>query len=196
MKHYEAPWSTSFIVMSVLTTVVCLGASAGAWLALVGIGVLIDAAGRDVGAAAGAWLTLVGKHLPGVLGFAALLPLVLLFGTALFTIRGYSIASDCILVHRLLWSTRLPRAGLESAQAEPDAMRGSLRTFGNGGAFSFTGFYYNKRLGSYRAYVTDPQRTVVLRYANRRVVLSPATPEDFVRDLALAKPSRPNSPFS
>jgi hypothetical protein len=117
-----------------------------------------------------------------------LLPLVILFGAALFTIRGYSLSSDSILVQRLLWSTVLPRTGLESAEVDQEAMRGSLRTFGNGGAFSFTGFYYNKRLGSYRAYVTDPHRTVVLRYANRRVVLSPATPEDFVQDLALAKP--------
>ena len=164
MRHYEAPWSTTLIVMSVLTTVVCLGASAGAWLSL------------------------AARHTPGALGCAALFPLVILFGAALFTIRGYSLSSDRILVHRLLWSTALPRAGLESACVEPDAMRGSLRTFGNGGAFSFTGVYYNKRLGSYRAYVTDPRRSVVLRYAKRRVVLSPATPEDFVQDLALAKP--------
>jgi len=164
MKHYKAPWSTSLIVLSVLTTVVCLGVTAGAWL------------------------NLAGKHPPGALGYVVLLPLVILFGAALFTIRGYSISPDHILVHRLLWSTGLPRAGLESAAVEPDAMRGSLRTFGNGGAFSFTGFYYNKRLGSYRAYVTDPRRCVVLRYANRRVVLSPASPEDFVSDLGLAKP--------
>ena len=64
-------------------------------------------------------------------------------------------------------------------------MRRSLRTFGNGGGFSFSGFYYNKRLGSYRAFVTDLHRTVVLRYAKRRVVVSPAAPEDFVRDLAV-----------
>ncbi len=70
---------------------------------------------------------------------------------------------------------------------EPDALRGSLRIFGNGGGFSFSGFYYSKRLGSFRAFVTDRRRTVVLRYANRRVVLSPATPEDFVQDLALAR---------
>jgi hypothetical protein len=164
MKHYEAPWSTSLIVMSVLTTVVCLGASAGAW-----------------------WETQV-RHHPAPLDWVALLPLVILFGCALCTIRGYSMSSDSILVHRLMWSTALPRAGLQSAQVEPDIMRRSLRTFGNGGAFSFTGFYYNKRLGSYRAFVTDPRRAVVLRYANRRVVLSPATPEDFVQDLALAKP--------
>ncbi len=152
--------------MSVLTTVVCLGVPASAWLAL------------------------VGKLPPGWLGCMVSLPLVILFGAALFTIRGYTIASDCILVHRLLWSTVLPRAGLESTAVDLQAMRGSLRTFGNGGAFSFTGFYYNKRLGSYRAYVTAPHRTVVLRYAKRRVVLSPGTPEDFVIDLALAKSSR------
>jgi hypothetical protein len=64
-------------------------------------------------------------------------------------------------------------------------MRGSIRTFGNGGAFSFSGVYYNKRLGSYRAFVTDPRRAVVLRYATRKVVLSPAVPEDFVNDLAV-----------
>jgi hypothetical protein len=164
MKHYEAPWSTSLIVISVLTTVICLGVTAGTWL------------------------NLAGKHPPGALGYVVSLPLVILFGTALFTIRGYSVSSDKILVHRLLWSTVLPRTGLESAQVEPNAMRGSIRTFGNGGAFSFTGFFYNKRLGSYRAYVTDPRRTVVLRYAKRRVVLSPTSPDDFVSDLALAKP--------
>src|ERR1035441_717457 len=163
MKHYEAPWSTSLIVMSVLSTVICLGVTTGVW-----------------------W-NLAPKLPPGVTRGVVFLPLVLLFVTALFTIRGYSISSDSILVHRLLWSTVLSRTGLESAEAEPDAMRGSLRTFGNGGAFSFTGFYYNKRLGSYRAYVTDPRHSVILRYANRRVVLSPSTPADFVDDLALAR---------
>jgi hypothetical protein len=74
-------------------------------------------------------------------------------------------------------------------------MRGSIRTSGNGGAFSFTGFYHNKRLRSYRAYVTAPRRTVVLRYADRRMVLSPGAPEDFVSDLALARPQTLDSSF-
>ncbi len=161
MKRYPAPWSTSLIVMSVLTCIICLGVSACAWWAA------------------------VAKHQAAPVRWVALLPLVILFGTALFTIRGYAITSDAILVHRLLWSTALPRFGLESAQVEPDAMRGSIRTFGNGGAFSFSGFYYNKRLGSYRAFVTDPRRAVVLRYATRRVVLSPAAPDDFVGNLAV-----------
>jgi hypothetical protein len=96
---------------------------------------------------------------------------VLLSGALPFIVRGYTITGDTILVHRLLWDTKLPRAGLESATAEPDAMRRSIRTFGNG-----------------RAFVTDPRRAVVLRYANRRVVLSPDAPEDFVRELDTAAP--------
>ena len=161
MKHYQAPWGRALIVLSVLTTVICLGVSAVVW-----------------------W-QVAREHQPAPLRWVAFLPQIILFGCALFTIRGYAIGSDEILIHRLLWSTSLPRAGLESASVEPDAMRGSLRTFGNGGGFSFSGLYYNKRLGSYRAFVTDLRRTVVLRYATRRVVLSPESPEDFVHDLAL-----------
>jgi hypothetical protein len=163
-KTYGAPWGTMLIVMSAVVTLMCVGISAGAsWMAAV-------------------------KHQPSLVSAAALLPLALLAGCALFTVRGFAITSDAILVNRLLWDTRLPRAGLESASVEPDVMRGSLRTLGNGGAFSFTGLYYNKRLRSYRAFVTDLHRTVVLRYASRTVVLSPDAPEDFVRDLELPEP--------
>src|SRR5438552_18089963 len=35
---------------------------------------------------------------------------------ALFMVRGYWVAADCILVRRLLWSTRLPLAGLQSVR--------------------------------------------------------------------------------
>src|SRR3954464_11996498 len=100
-------------------------------------------------------------------------------GGALFTIRGYTVTPDALLVHRLFWTTRLPLAGLQSAQFEPNAMRWSIRTFGNGGLFSFTGWYRNKALGAYRAFVTDPHQTVVLHFPNRTVVVSPSVPAEF-----------------
>jgi hypothetical protein len=77
----------------------------------------------------------------------------------------------------------LPLAGLKSAEVMPRAMSGSLRICGNGGAFSFTGWFRNKPLGYYRAFVTDLNRTVVLRFEKRTVVVSPAEPEEFVRKL-------------
>jgi hypothetical protein len=157
MTHYKAPWSTSLIIMSALGALVCIG---------VAIGMIWS--GR------------------GILSWTVLLPLAIVCGSALFTVRGYTVAPGAILVHRLFWTTRLPLAALQSAQFEPDAMRRSLRTFGNGGLFSFTGFFRNGSLGTYRAFVTDPHRTVVLHFPARTVVVSPSAPEDFVQDVGTA----------
>jgi hypothetical protein len=92
-----------------------------------------------------------------------------------------------VVVHRPLWNTRLPLIGLTEARFEPRAMHGSIRTFGNGGLFAFVGFYRNRTLGNYRAYVTDPARTVVLRFIDRTTVLSPDLPEEFVRELRASR---------
>ncbi len=58
------------------------------------------------------------------------------------------------------------------------------RLCGNGGLFSFTGLCRNQALGSYRAFVTDETRTVVLRFPNRTAVVSPADPGKFAESLA------------
>lgn len=155
MKNYDAHWGRSLVVISTLASLFCLGVSAG-----------LGWSGR------------------GGAPWVAALPLALVMGAALFTIRGYAVVPGAILIHRLFWSTRLPLAQFESARFEPDAMRGSIRTFGNGGLFSFTGRFHNQSLGAYRAYVTDLQRTVVLRFPGRVVVVSPSAPEDFVREVA------------
>jgi hypothetical protein len=155
MKHFGAPWSRSLVVMSSVLTLVVAGVSA-----------------------------LQAYLLDGIMRWNGVLLLALVFCCALFTVRGYTITDDELLVHRLLWSTRVPLSGLQSAAFEPDAMRGSIRTFGNGGLFSITGRFRSKSLAAYRAFVTDQQRTVVLRFAERTVVVSPAAPEEFVRELA------------
>jgi len=159
MQHYRAPWSTALIITSVLATLLCLGIT---------FGILLLPAPKQ-----GGEIVMALRWLPG-----AIVPVC-----ALFIIRGYTITPEAILVHRLLWDTRLPRTGLQSATFAPKAMSKSIRTCGNGGLFSFTGFYWNKTLRSYRAFVTDLQRTVVLRYDRRTIVVSPENPEAFVRAL-------------
>jgi Bacterial PH domain len=121
----------------------------------------------------------------------ALVPLAIIFGALLFTVRGYTVTADAVLVHRLFWSTRLPLTDLQSAEIAPEAMRGGLRLFGNGGLFSFTGFFRNRSLGTYRAFVTDPHRTVVLHFTKKTVVISPSAPEDFRNEVDSA--TRTNS---
>jgi hypothetical protein len=154
-KHYNAPWGALLITVSLMLAALCLG-----------LAVFLFSRGGAVSF----WM--------------GLLLLTLVIGCALFTIRGYTVVDGAVLVHRLFWATRLPLAGLCSVQVQPDAMRWSIRTFGNGGFFSFTGYYRNTKLGSYRAFVTDGHRTVVLHYSGRTVVLSPGSPEDFVRELS------------
>jgi hypothetical protein len=115
------------------------------------------------------------------LGFLPLVPVAI---CALLGVRGYVVTPDEIQIRRPLWSTNLPRAGLQSATVDHDALRGSIRLFGIGGLFSFTGLFRSPRLGRYRAFVTDPGRTVILRFADRVVVVSPADPQAFIRDLS------------
>lgn len=125
-----------------------------------------------------AYESCMGTHI-----LAGLLVLALPLSCALFTIRGYTVTPDAILIHRLFWVTRLPLVGLQSARFEPRVMRWSIRC-GNGGFYSITGFYWSKILGLYRAFVTDMRQTVVLRYTRRTVVVSPTPPEELVHELA------------
>jgi Bacterial PH domain len=113
-----------------------------------------------------------------------LLPLVIIFACALFTVRSYSITNDALSIDRLLWKTGVSLSGLQSVKYDPEATRRSIRTFGNGGFFSFTGYFRNKELGSYRAFMTDRRRAVVLRFPHSVIVISPERPEDFVNAIS------------
>lgn len=161
MKNYPAPWGKLLIGVSAFASLICAGAS---------IAILLNAGN--------------GPEAPWVMLTAGMLPLFILVVAALFTVRGYVLTADEILVQRSFWSTRFERARLQSASVDPTALRNSIRLFGNGGLFSFTGVFRSPALGRYRAYVTDPARCVVLRFADRVVVFSPADPEAFVRDLS------------
>jgi len=151
VARFSAPWSRS---LRVLTT-----AAVALLLALVLIGLL--AGPRQLWV----WrLAMVG------------VPLVVLVGSLLFMVRGYVLTESQIEVQRLGWSTVLPFAGLAAVSGEPQGLQGSLRLFGNGGLFGISGWFWNRRIGRFRAYATDPERAVLLRYRDGRKVL--VTPHD------------------
>jgi len=162
MKRFSAPWGRALQWVSVLSVVIFIGV-----IAMTGFA----PAPR---AASGFLCSFVT---------AVLLATVLI--TALFTVRGYTVTPDAILVHRLFWDTRLPCEGLVSATFEPKVMNRSLRICGNGGLFSFSGWFWSKNLGRYKAYVTDLNRTVVLRWEKRTAIVSPGDPEAFVREVKI-----------
>ena len=108
-------------------------------------------------------------------------PLVVLLGTLVFMVRGYVLTESGIEVRRLGWSTALPLAGLAAVSGEPQGLRGSLRLFGNGGLFAISGWFWNRRIGRFRAYATDPERLVLLRYRDgKKVVVTPDDVQHFI----------------
>ena len=60
-------------------------------------------------------------------------------------------------------------------------------TLSNGGFFSFTGYFRNKELGSYRAFMTDRRRALVIRFPASVIVISPERPENFVDTISQYK---------
>jgi hypothetical protein len=123
---------------------------------------------------------------PGQARWAWLMPVVvvLIFGiTSLFAVRGYRLTPHELWVRRLLWWTRLSLRDLRAAEVDPEAMKGALRTAGNGGYLALTGWFWSRRLGHFRALVTDPQRGVVLRFKEKLLVVSPEDPDAFVQAL-------------
>jgi Bacterial PH domain len=166
MTHFRAPWSKSLIVASTFATLVCLGVSYALWT-----------------------LPLRGGSAESLRFWLVLLPLAVILICTLFTVRGYSISNRELEIRRLLWTTRLSLHGLQGAYFDPNATHRSIRTFGNGGFFSFSGHFRNKELGSYRAFMTDRRRAVVLRFPSSVIVISPDRPENFVSTISQYKVS-------
>jgi len=54
---------------------------------------------------------------------------------------------------------------------------------------SVVGTADSSRLGSFRAHATNNNRTVVLRYGDKTIVVTPDNPDTFVRELSEAGPT-------
>lgn len=157
---FRAPWSKLLIWVSTITTLLCLT-----------LGFLLHK-----------------QMFP--FAPAGVVSILLLLFTALpllafpFFIRGYTLQGSKLLIHRLGWNTTLDISEVEKACFDPNITHGSIRLFGNGGLFSFTGWFSSHTLGTYRAFFTDPKRTVVLIFPKRKIVISPENPDQFVELLS------------
>lgn len=158
-RHFQAPWGLP--LKAITSGVSCL---------LFGI------------AAYSLWQMLNGSAAVSLV--AVLMPLVILAVCSLFTVRGYTVATNQLIVHRLGWSNAIDLSNLQTADFAPGVMQGSRRTFANGGLFAFVGNFYASDLGAYRAYVTDGMRAVVLKFTDKIIVVSPDEPDEFIAAVA------------
>jgi hypothetical protein len=162
-SQFTAPWCRLLRWVSGL---------AGALLFLLPWGIWLGSGGAALG------------HWPLALGVLG--PWGILLGSACFTVRGYSLHRGELQIRRWLWTTRKSLHGLRGARWDPGAIRGAWRAAGNGGLFSFSGYYRNRNLGWQRWWVTDPSLAVVLEFGTRTWVVSPGDPAAFVAALGFS----------
>ena len=156
VKRFKAPWSVLLSLITAFTVVLFIG-----WPF-----VLFVDGGRQVLFAA---LLIWGI----TIGF-----LVWVFRTQF--IRNYVLSGDRLIVERFGPDTDFALESLESVRKDPAAMKG-IYTITNGGLFAFSGKKCrNRKLGVFEAYATDKKRSVVLRFPNRILVVTPEAPEAFV----------------
>lgn len=152
---FSAPWGTSLRVASV-----------GIVLFLFGILWLISLfAGQS----------LFSPPLANLLLF----PLLVVAAAAPFMVRAYRLENGKLDIVRPFWVNSFRLDELESVEMDHNAMKKSIRIFGNGGLLSITGLHWNKKLGRYISYANDPARAVVLRFHDRVIVVSPDDPNRF-----------------
>ncbi len=97
---------------------------------------------------------------------------------------GQEVAEGWLNVRRLLWVTRIPLQTLTDAEWRRGPFGWAWRTCGNGGLFSFTGWYHQKSLGSFRALATRTTDAVILTFSDRKpFVITPDDPGGFVESV-------------
>lgn len=159
-SHYPAKVGRLLIVTSLAASLLCVGIAA-----LMHFKVAPNTSG-------GQWLALPLLAMP-----LLCLP---------FLVRGYRVDGSTLWVERLLHADRIDLRGLRSVELRPKAFAGMIRTFGNGGLFSFTGRYWSRELGSLRAYAMDIGPALLLRWDDHKVLLTPTEPKAMAERLRQA----------
>jgi hypothetical protein len=88
-------------------------------------------------------------------------------------IQRYRVVEAELQVELPFRTVRFPLEGLKDVTPDHEALRGARKLVGNDGLGALSGRFRSKRLGWFRAYVTDGERAVVLRWPDRCVVISP-----------------------
>ncbi|HUP05054.1 MAG TPA: PH domain-containing protein [Bryobacteraceae bacterium] len=126
-------------------------------------------------------LLLVVALLPSMPWPVALLGILLVLFTYLYSPRGYVVAEGRITVRRVVGAAVVPLDGLiEARPAASDDLDGCIRLWGNGGMFGYYGLFRTARLGACRWYVTDRSKVVVAITDRKTSLFSPDDPEAFL----------------
>ncbi len=119
------------------------------------------------------------------------LPLITTLGPAIVggiwygaRLKSFTISDGALLVKRAFHTPRFELAGLKSAETSREPMKWASKIYGNDGLGAIAGSYRSKQWGKFKAYLTDANNAVVLRWADDRcVIVSPKHTQPFIHAL-------------
>ncbi len=170
VQCFAARWSLSVWVITVLVIVVVICATAGLlWAAA-------EAAPAETVARA-------------LLTAAAFVPAVILCVTVLFAPLGYTVHRKAILVNRMGRPVVIAcRQIAEIRRIDAAEIGFAVRIAGSGGFFGAFGRFYSRRLGRFRAYITNRNDLILVTQADgTKTVLSPSPADVFVETVEKAR---------
>ena len=111
---------------------------------------------------------------------ASILPLIAIPITLAFTIKGYAVNKDQIIINRLASPKVINIKNITKIYKDPSATKDSSRNLGIGGMFVYSGIFNNKQLGNYEIYATNTEKSVVIIENQRTTIISPENPDEFI----------------
>lgn len=98
-----------------------------------------------------------------------------LAGTWTFRVVGYVLEREYLIIRRPIGNRKFAVSDILKVIVPPTGtMRWSLRTFGNGGLFGFTGYYANTTFGAMRWFATRTNNYVILQMKDgAKIVITP-----------------------
>lgn len=133
----------------------------------------------------GVLMLVLARTVPCIPPFVAPLALglwVLLGSCALLTVRSYRFNGQSLEIQRLLWWTTVSLEGLHRVTLDPNALRITVKGFGNGGLFAMLGWWHVTGYGWCRVFATNPKNAVVIQCGNGNFIVTPDDPEHFMRE--------------
>jgi hypothetical protein len=116
----------------------------------------------------------------GGIVFPVVILVLLIWGCYLRAPIFYEITADKELIIRYRWGSRRFKA-VSEYDVKPPRLRFGIRLWGNGGLFAVTGIFWSPKNGTFRAYVTNQNKLVMVKLQDgKKVLISPANAEEWV----------------
>ncbi|WP_176885046.1 PH domain-containing protein [Dyadobacter soli] len=111
--------------------------------------------------------------------------LLAVYGAAyVFRTTGYTLTGDELTIHRPISDVTYSRQTIDSVRiVTKEQLKFTIRTFGVGGFWGYYGKFYNSSFGKMTWYVTRRDQMVLIKTADKIILVSPDNIDSFTRDL-------------